>query len=86
MWRVCESSNSSNVAALKVVDVPTLLSTGVDSVQLEKGGTDDESTMISETAMLMNTRPSQRRFCTSLAYLAKYSLQEASRISLCPAR
>ena len=36
MWRVCESSNSSNVAALKVVDVPTLLSTGVDSVQLEK--------------------------------------------------
>ena len=57
MWRVCESSNSSNVAALKVVDVPTLLSTGVDSVQLEKGGTDDESTMISD--IVQRTRPAE---------------------------
>ena len=36
MWRVFESSNSANVAALKVVDVPALLSSGVESVQLEK--------------------------------------------------
>jgi serine/threonine protein kinase len=36
VWRVFESSNSVNVAALKVVDVPALLSSGVDSVQLEK--------------------------------------------------
>ena len=36
VWRVCESSNSAKVAALKVVDVPALLSSGVDSVQLEK--------------------------------------------------
>ena len=35
MWRVCESSSSDKVAALKVVDVPSLLRSGVDPVQLE---------------------------------------------------
>ena len=36
VWRVCESSSSANEAALKVVDVPALLRSGVDSVQLQK--------------------------------------------------
>jgi len=36
VWRACESSSASNEVALKVVDVPALLRSGIDESQLEK--------------------------------------------------
>ena len=36
VWRVCESSSAGNEAALKVVDVPALLRSGIDQAQLDK--------------------------------------------------